>query len=739
MQGNSRLGAGLGVYSRVPGISSRRAATALLLFLLLVCSLETAYAATHLVTGGDNVGTRAFFSPDLTIAMGDSVQWTRDPTVGFEEHSTTSGSCSTPIGVIPPNCTPGPTGPGGLSWGGTLGGPGGFFFLVISPTLSDPITFHFAGDYPYFCQVHPDIMRGIIRVSKANTNVSVSRTAGPSSSTFGQSVTFTVTVNSLAPGPSIPIVKEPTGNVTLRSNGSPIATLSVSRVNDSQSTVAFVTTALPVGTGQLITAVYNGDANFSVGTSGSVSQTVTQATPTVTLTNPTNPSNLGQLVTFTARVSGPATAPAAPAGNVTFRNGVTVLGTGALSSAGQPAGQAVATFTKSDLLAGTHDIRADYPGNTNYTLLNNTTLSPGQQVVNKGNPTVSVSSTAPAGAFVNQTITFTAALSGPVATPTGTVTFLDNGTPIPGNATLASGVATKNVNTLTGGSHTITASYGGDTNFNTNSGSLNTNPQLIRDFAVSATPNPLSGTSGQTRTFNVTLTSLGSYGPRDVNISCAAGGTSPPGSCLPLTNPVNVPSGGTANFSVNVSSGMAADTTFNFNIVGQDTASPFGPGAAALQRQQAATYNVVSSEVDMRVSQLLRNTGPDPVQLGETVQLNITLLNASGGGCGLPPCTGHAVIGQVNFSAPVSGIVASASNGVLCTQGTPPISCDFGTVNDGQSRTITVAFPAPFVRQLTATASVNSGDSELTPMNNSLPEVINIRFRPWLRVPLKLP
>jgi len=60
-----------------------------------------------------------------------------------------------------------------------------------------------------------------------------------------------------------------------------------------------------------------------------------------------------------------------------------------------------------------------------------------------------------------QPVTFTATVSAASGTPTGTVTFNDNGSPI-GTATLTAGVATFASSTLAVGSHTITASYGGN-------------------------------------------------------------------------------------------------------------------------------------------------------------------------------------------------------------------------------------------------------------------------------------
>jgi hypothetical protein len=61
-------------------------------------------------------------------------------------------------------------------------------------------------------------------------------------------------------------------------------------------------------------------------------------------------------------------------------------------------------------------------------------------------------------------VTFTATVSSGSGTPTGSITFFDNGSPL-GTKPLSGGHATLTTSSLTRGSHTITATYGGDANF----------------------------------------------------------------------------------------------------------------------------------------------------------------------------------------------------------------------------------------------------------------------------------
>ena len=282
-------------------------------------------------------------------------------------------------------------------------------------------------------------------VQKADTSTVLTSSANPS--TFGQSVTFTASVNVVAPGAGTPA-----GSVEFFDETVSLGTTTL----DGSGQATFTTSDLAVGT-HPITAQYQGNANFSGSTSGAVNQVVNKGETTTTLVSSTNPSVSGQAVTFTATVSPVAPAAGTPSGTVKFYNGTTEIGSGVLVS-----GQA--TFTTSDLAVGTHPITAQYQGNANF---NGSTSGAVNQVVNKGETTTTlVSSTNPS--VFGQAVTFTATVS-PVApaagTPSGTVKFYDGATEI-GSGTLVSGQAAVTTSALTVGTHTITAQYQGDANFN---------------------------------------------------------------------------------------------------------------------------------------------------------------------------------------------------------------------------------------------------------------------------------
>jgi hypothetical protein len=138
--------------------------------------------------------------------------------------------------------------------------------------------------------------------------------------------------------------------------------------------------------------------------------------------------------------------------------------------------------------AGTVTVAADQAGNSNYDAATEVTHS---IVVNQAASGVSLSSN-PNPVLVQNTITLTATVTSSAGTPTGVVTFLDGITPLGAGTLSASGVAMFPTASLAIGSHSITASYGGDTNF-ASSGSLPL-PQVVQDFNLTIT----GGTTGVT-------------------------------------------------------------------------------------------------------------------------------------------------------------------------------------------------------------------------------------------------
>ena len=129
--------------------------------------------------------------------------------------------------------------------------------------------------------------------------------------------------------------------------------------------------------------------------------------------------------------------------------------------------------------AGSHSVTANYAGNGSFNASSSAALT---QVINASGTTTTLTAT-PNPSALGQPVTFTATVSANApgsATPTGSVGFLVDGSPI-GEATLSNGVATFTTLNLAAGSHSVTANYAGNGNFNSSSASLTqvVGPRLV--------------------------------------------------------------------------------------------------------------------------------------------------------------------------------------------------------------------------------------------------------------------
>ena len=207
---------------------------------------------------------------------------------------------------------------------------------------------------------------------------------------------------------------------------------------------------LPAGTQILSLAFTPSDTVDYSSANTTTSLTINKATPTVTLTSSTNPTVYGSPVTFTAQTAVSAT------GTITLYDGATIIGTGSLSSG-------TATFISNSLGAGTHNITASYGGDSNYLSAVSAAVS---QVVTKSPVNITVTSSQNPSNY-GQSVTFTFTVTGVsgLALPSGSIAFSDGSTPLASPTLNGSGVATYTTVMLTDGSHSLTAVYGGDTNY----------------------------------------------------------------------------------------------------------------------------------------------------------------------------------------------------------------------------------------------------------------------------------
>jgi hypothetical protein len=215
--------------------------------------------------------------------------------------------------------------------------------------------------------------------------------------------------------------------------------------------VNFKTAALAAGTNS-ITASYAGNADFNASASTALSEVTNAETTSTVLTSSPNPSAYDQSVTFTATVK--SAEAGTPTGTVTLLATGTAISTTTLENG-------VATFKTTILAVGTNSVTASYAGNADFTA---STSAPVSEVTNvEATSTVLTSALNPS--VYDQSVLLTATVKSATAgTPTGTVTFLANGTSI-GSTTLSGGVANFRTTVLAVGTNSITASYAGNADF----------------------------------------------------------------------------------------------------------------------------------------------------------------------------------------------------------------------------------------------------------------------------------
>ncbi len=306
-------------------------------------------------------------------------------------------------------------------------------------------------------------------VNQVGTTTTVIFSANPSP--FSQDVTLTA--NLYANDVDDSGVERPTdGTVMFLDNGLPIPGVIPSLVGGFYNATLGLND-LSVGT-HSFTAVYSGDTDYSGNTSSIFNLTISQDSTTTVVTSSSITSSFGQNVTFTATISHTSDLQTPLTGTVTFKDGGTLLGTGMVST-DTITYITTANYTTTSLTVGTHTITAVYGGDANYA--QSPTSSSITQIVNKTSTTTTVTNPVNPSVF-GQNVTFTATVSPNtgMSTPTGIVTFIEDGTTTLGTAALSgagglNGNATATFNTssmpspLSAGTHTITAIYGGDGSF----------------------------------------------------------------------------------------------------------------------------------------------------------------------------------------------------------------------------------------------------------------------------------
>ncbi|WP_413115306.1 beta strand repeat-containing protein [Streptomyces sp. CY1] len=478
----------------------------------------------------------------------------------------------------------------------------------------------------------------IQQVNQSATTTTV--TFVPPAPVCGETVTLTANVAAVPPGTGTP-----TGTVTfIISADGPAVTGALDAAGNASVTVP----ALSVGTHQ-VAAFYNGDTNFAASNSPLTPLTINPAASTTTLTVSPAAPVCGEEVTLCAQVAVVAPGTCTPTGTVTFAIDGVPFVVGALDASGQ-------VCVTADIPVGTHTVTATYNGNGNVAGSTDTEAV----TVGQGASTTTVT-VSPAAPVCGETVTICAQVTvSPPSTcaPSGTVTFVITGGPTLTGTLDATGQACVITNAIPVGSHTVTATYEGDTGVmsSTGTGSVTVN-QASSTTALTITPSTVS--CGETV------------------LLCAQVTTTPPGTCLPTGTVTFAIAGGPTLTAVVDATGQACVTT-----------SAIPPGTHAVTATYSGNTGVAGSSA----------TGSVTVNQGvSTTALTITPASPV---CGQPV----TLCAQVTTNPP--GTCTPTGTVTFTIAGGPTLT---GTLNaSGQACVTTSAIPVG-THAVTATYGGNTG------------------------------
>jgi sugar lactone lactonase YvrE len=459
---------------------------------------------------------------------------------------------------------------------GTLNGTGvaTFSTSTLAPG-AHTLTAQYLGDTDDGSSVSPAVA---VNVTSATTQVAVTSSINPA--TVTKAVTFTAQVSGNG--------ATPTGTVSFTANG---VSLGSSALNGSG--VATVTAgSLPLGADTIV-AAYAGDINDTAA-QGSMTETVVQAKPLLSLTSSVNPAKVGASVTFTSSLTQNV---GTTDGTVSFTADGASLGSSAVAADG------IATLTVPNLTRGQHTIGAAYSGDTDNTTAQAAALT---ETVQQTTTTTLTPSANPA--FGGEPVTFTVNVSGAYSAsggsgPGGAVTLYDGATAI-GTQTLTGGSATFSVSTLSVGTHSLTAGYAGDT-LDLSSTSAALSEQIKSGNAsVTLTTSGSPVLLGTSVTFNATVTGTGA---------------APSG---PVTFSADGKTIGTATLNAQ---GQASFTTASLAEGSHSIVAGYGGSA-----DEAAASSAPVTEVVQAKTSTVLSTSVNPVLAGTPIQFTAQVTSTGG-------------------------------------------------------------------------------------------------------------
>jgi sugar lactone lactonase YvrE len=555
-----------------------------------------------------NAGATLQLTATTTLAAGATADGAITGTVTFRDSSTVLGAVSLNVGGQALLTLP------GLSVG------------------SHTLTASFAGNTNYAASNASTVA---VTVQQTATQTALSSTS--TTTLAGNPVTFSAAVTSST--------GTPTGVVSFHDGATLLATVGLS----GAGTATFSSSTLARGA-HAISAAYGGDANYLASASATLQQTIQLAAPTVTLSGPATTVEAGLSAGFTAALNTPGVT---PTGALSLVDGSSVIATDTVSGDGSFA------FSTTALAVGTHSLTASYGGDANNSAAASAAVT---VVVRQASSTTSLAvSVSPV--IQGNPLSLTAMVTSDSPGLGGQVSFLDGATVIGSSPLGATGGTSLSLATLSPGTHTLTAVYGGDTNHAGSTSAAITEVVLATPSAT-FTSNNNPAASGQ----NVTLTVLLSGGTKVV----------PTGTAVLLDN-------GAPLASVPLNNSGGGSFTTSALTVGTHAITLSYAGDANFA---ATTAQLTQTVIDAKTATTL--SGPsNPATFGQAVSLTATVTSNGGAATGTVTFTdGGKTMGNAPLNAagvatftlstlspgPHTIVAQYAGDGKAAPSSSPPLS-----------------------------------------------------------------
>jgi hypothetical protein len=516
-----------------------------------------------------------------------------------------------------------------------------------------------------------------ITVAKVATSLVV--TPATTTPSGGSSLQITATLTALSASSSTP-----TGSVSFTLDGTTIGSSGL-----SGGTTASITVTAPASGTHSLVATYSGDGNFSGSTSPAVSITVSKIATSTTVNPSTTTPAAGATMQVSATVTPAINGSTSPTGTVTFTLDGVTAGTATLNS-----GSTTVTTNITAPSAGSHLLQATYSGDTNYSSSSSTQVT---LTVAKGATTLTVSpstTTPTAGSSLQVTATIAGA-TGSVA-PTGTMTFTLDGATV-GSANVSGTTVTMSITAPATGTHTLQATYGGDTNYNGSTSPIVTLTVGKSATTLTVTPSTTTPLGGSSMLVTATL-----------NVTAYSGGTAPTGTVSFTLDGATVGSGSLAN-------GSTASVTITVPATGQHTlqASYGGDNNYSSSVSQQVTFTVAKTTTTLVVTP--STTTP---ALGATLPVTATVTATTVGSTQPSGTVTFALDGATVAAVAVSGYPATASTTLAAmTPGTHTLTATYSGDNYYATSTATaptITVPkSPTTMTVTPATTTPAGGSSL--------------------------